>query len=334
MITSHSRTSAFRSSPCRRYLPSARRAFFTAAASILLVASVNVITTSATAQGVNDRYYRFEEGVAGNCASGAGSIVDSYFGSPDGTPDGCPVYSTDVPVAVIPLTGQPDTLSLSFNGAQLILFDSFFLLHRTFGDATLEYFIKVLPDQPRASIFWTRPTTLPDENRFNLFVNPGGGALQGDYREPDGTIHRPLGGGTEVANQWHHVALVKDTQTAAPAHIYTAYVDGVKTISTTDGHPNEPDPDLMWTISGRVGAQFRGLIDEIRLTQRALAPCDFLISASPCSSPTPTPTATGTPSSTPSPSPSPTPTATGSPSSTPRPTPTPRPRPTPAPRPL
>ena len=293
------------------YLATARRALFTAAASIVLMAGVNVITTSATAQGVNDRYYRFEEGVAGDCASGAGSIVDSYFGSPDGTPDGCPVYSTDVPLAVIPLTGQPDTLSLSFNGAQSILFDSFFLLHRTFGDATLEYFIK-FPDQPRNSIFWTRPTTLPDENRFNLYINPGIG-ITGDYRAPDGTIHQPLGGGNGVVNQWHHVAVVKDTQTAAPSHIYNAYVDGVKTLSTLDRHPNEPDPDLMWTISGRVGDQLTGLIDEVRLTQRALEPCDFLISASPCSSPTPTPT----------PRPSP----------TPRFAPTPRPRPTPATRP-
>ena len=73
-------------------------------------------------------------------ASGVSWIL--YFGSPDGTPDGCPVYSADVPFAVIPLTGQPDTLSLSFSGAQSILFDSFFLLHRTFGNATLEYFIK------------------------------------------------------------------------------------------------------------------------------------------------------------------------------------------------
>ncbi|HEY4273470.1 MAG TPA: LamG-like jellyroll fold domain-containing protein [Candidatus Udaeobacter sp.] len=295
------------------YMAAARRALFTAAASIVLVAGVNVITTSATAQGVNDRYYRFEEGVAGDCASGAGSIVDSYFGSPDGTPDGCPVYSTDVPLTVIPLTGQPNTLSLAFNGAQSILFDSFFLLHRTFGDATLEYFIK-FPDQPRNSIFWTRPTTLPDENRFNLYINPGVG-VTGDYREPepDGTIHRPLGGGPVAVNEWHHVALVKDTQTAAPSHIYNAYVDGVKTLSTLDRHPNEPDPDLMWTISGRVGDQLTGLIDEVRLTQRALEPCDFLISASPCFSPTPTPT----------PRPSP----------TPRIAPTPRPRPTPATRP-
>ena len=178
---------------------------------------------------------RFEEGVAGDCASGAGSIVDSYFGSPDGTPDGCPVYSTDVPFAVIPLTGQPDTLSLSFNGAQSILLDSFFLLHRTFGDATLEYFIK-LPYQPRNSIFWTRPTTEPDLNRFNLSINPGG-LLTGDYRAPDGTIHQPLGTGAVEVNEWHHVALVKDTQTAAPMHIYNAYVDGVKTLSALRSPP-------------------------------------------------------------------------------------------------
>jgi len=303
------------------YLAAARRGFFTAAAPVVLVAGMNVITTSAIAQGPNDRYYRFEEGVAGDCASGAGSIVDSYFGSPDGTPDGCPIYSIDVPAAVIPLTGQPNTLSLSFSGAQSILFDSFFLLHRTFGDATLEYFIK-LPDQPRHSIFWTRPTTLPDENRFNLAINPGG-MLTGDYREPTGQIHQPLGGGLALANEWHHVALVKDTQTAAPSHIYTGYVDGVKTVSSLDRHPNEPDPDLMWTISGRVGEQFTGLIDEVRLTQRALAPCDFLISTSPCSSPTPT----GTPSPTPTATPSPTPPCMR------RCSPTPRPRPTPAPRP-
>ena len=59
------------------YFATARRAFFNVVASIVLVAGVNVITTSAIAQGVNDRSYRFEEGVAGNCASGAGSIVDS-----------------------------------------------------------------------------------------------------------------------------------------------------------------------------------------------------------------------------------------------------------------
>ncbi len=43
-------------------------------AAVAVVILAIVITTSASGQGVNDRYYRFEEGVAGNCASGAGSM--------------------------------------------------------------------------------------------------------------------------------------------------------------------------------------------------------------------------------------------------------------------
>ena len=54
----------------------------------------------ALAQGVNDRYYRFEEGAVGSVASGTGSIVDSIWNAPDGTPSGGPIYSGDVPLPV------------------------------------------------------------------------------------------------------------------------------------------------------------------------------------------------------------------------------------------
>ena len=273
--------------------------------------------------GVNDRYYRLEEGVAGDCATGDGSIVDSIWGSADGTPSGCPVYSSDVPVPVIPLTGEPNTLSLAFTGSQSVLFDSFFLLHRGFGDATLEYFIKV-PDQPHHSIFWTRPTTSPDANRFNIAVNDSGG-FGFDYRDPSGILHLTPASVSLFqipVDTWTHIAVVRDTQSSPPAHIYNFFVNGVQTTTAVDPNPNEPDPDLMWTISGRSGFQFTGLIDEIRLTQRALTPEEFLI-ASPTPTPTPSPTPTATA----------TPTATVRPTPTPRIAPTPRPRPTPAPRP-
>src|SRR5258705_3902589 len=97
--------------------------FIYAAVAVVILAIV--ITTSASGQGVNDRYYRLEEGVAGNCASGAGSIVDSYFGSPDGTPDGCPVYSTDVPLAAVPTTGAPKKFFLKFQRAHTNRVQSF-----------------------------------------------------------------------------------------------------------------------------------------------------------------------------------------------------------------
>jgi Concanavalin A-like lectin/glucanases superfamily len=136
-------------------------------------------------------------------------------------------------------------------------------------------------------IFWTRPTTDPDANRFNLNINPGG-ELRGDYREPNGTIHA-VSAGLVLVNQWHHVAIVKDTTRGAPGRtLLRRLYHGVQTGTTFDPNPNKPDPDLMWTIAGRLGFQFTDLIDEIRLTQRALRPEEFLI-ASPGPTPTPGP---------------------------------------------
>jgi hypothetical protein len=259
------------------YLAAARRVCLTTAASIMVVAGANVISTSATAQGVNDRYYRFAEGVAGNAATGVGSIVDSIWGSADGTPSGGPVYSSDVPMAVIPLTGETNTLSLAFNGSQSVLFNSFFLLHRGFGDATLEYFIK-LPNQSHHSIFWTRPTDF-DANRFNIAINSSGGCGF-DYRDPSGVLHLGDAGASLFqipVNTWTHIAVVRDAESLAPAHIYHFFVNGVEASTVSDPNPNEPDPNLMWSIAGRSGYRFTGLIDEIRLTQRALTPDEFLI---------------------------------------------------------
>ncbi|MBI3449723.1 MAG: thrombospondin type 3 repeat-containing protein, partial [Acidobacteria bacterium] len=250
-----------------------------ALAAIASIAGITASAGSPPGPGVNDRYYRFEEGIAGQAATGAGSIVDSIWNSHDGTPGGGPVYSSDVPMAVIPLTGQPNTLSLSFNGAQSILFDSFFLLHRTFGDATLEFFIKV-PDQQHHAIFWTRPDD--NENRFNININPGG-VVNADYSGPLLQRHYPFQGLQLPVNQWSHVAIVKDTISHAPAHFYRVYVNGALIGNgVVDPNPDEPDPGLMWTISGRIGYQMFGLLDEVRLTQRALQPCEFLISSAPC----------------------------------------------------
>jgi len=234
-----------------------------------------LIAPMASAQDLNDRYYRFEEGVAGQGANGTGSIVDSIWNSPDGTPNGEPLYSADVPLPVIPQTGEPNALSLSFGGAQSVLFDSVFLLHRGLGDATLEFFQKG-PNDANEDIFWTRPTTTPDANRFNVFNSSGQCVV--DYREPGGALHEciptPMGD-----NVWTHIAVVKDVTSAAPSHQYRIYVDGI--LRTTTEFPDtfiEPDPQQQWTISGRSGYRFTGLIDEVRLTHRALTPDEFLIS--------------------------------------------------------
>src|SRR6202034_2401991 len=63
-------------------------------------------------------YYVFNEGAAGTAASGAtGAIIDSSSNGYDGTAINSPVYSSSVPANPIPLTGQSNPTSLSFNGS-------------------------------------------------------------------------------------------------------------------------------------------------------------------------------------------------------------------------
>ncbi|MGH7138353.1 MAG: beta strand repeat-containing protein, partial [Pirellulales bacterium] len=58
--------------------------------------------------------WRFQEGTAGQPATGA--ILDSSGHGLDGTPINSPVYSSNVPYSTVPQTGQPDKVSLQFNG--------------------------------------------------------------------------------------------------------------------------------------------------------------------------------------------------------------------------
>ncbi len=218
-------------------------------------------------------WYRFEEGTADMAAGGP--ILDWLDSSPDGTPIGGPVYRADVAAPVISLTGQPNTLSLEFAGGQSVLFNAVFAFHGTSGDATLEFFIKA-PDQPHHSIFWTRHDD-EDTNRYNIAINNGGG-LGLDYRAPSGPLHMNAGAAslTVTPGVWTHVAITRDTVSAAPSHVYNFYRDGVLEGSVTDATPDLPT-STQWALSGRSAFRFVGLLDEIRLSNRALSPAEFLI---------------------------------------------------------
>lgn len=218
-------------------------------------------------------HYRFEEGTAG--AAATGPILDSVDSSPDGLPGGGPVYHADVPMATIPQTGESNTLSLEFTGSESVRFDTIFAFHAGQGDATIELFIKA-PDQSHHSLFWTRGDDA-DTNRYNIAVNPGGG-LGLDYRDPSGSLHMQAGVSsmTVAPGNWAHIAVVRDTVSFAPAHVHRFYRDGVLQGSSTDPSPNLPTSP-QWTMSGRSSFRFVGLVDEVRLSNRALSPADFLI---------------------------------------------------------
>ena len=252
----------------RRWITDVRLAF----AALLLPVACSAATIA---------YYRFEEGSPDAPAVGVGSILDSVDNSADGTPSGDPVYRTDVFGSVVPQTGEANALALEFAGSQSVLFDSAFILHDLYADATLEFFVK-MPVSANRSLFWTRDTQLPDAHRFNIgsrdTYDPEAG-LFFDYREPNGTLRRlhPAGGFQLPADKWVHFAASR-TVTRPSVHTYRFYVDGQLIHSHEDLNPNIPDGGLPWTISGRGPSEhnFTGLLDEIRFSDEALPPTRFL----------------------------------------------------------
>lgn len=235
------------------------------------------------ATGCPTHQYRFEEGAPDQPATGIGSVLDFVDHSGDGTPIGSPVYRADVGwTRVAACQCESNTLSLELTAGQSVKVNSPFIFHNQYGDATLEFLVKPA-QQPHHSLFWTRPDNT-DRNRFNIAINPNGG-FGFDYRDPSGVLHlKPANQSLFQIplNTWTHIAIVRDTQSAAPAHIYDVYVDGFYAATQVDPNPNLPTSDQAWQISGRSGFYFIGSVDEIRFTARKLDPSEFLISETIC----------------------------------------------------
>jgi len=226
--------------------------------------------------------YRFEEGAPDQPATGAGSILDFVDGSRDGTPGGGPVYRADVGFDHVGACQyESNTRSLELGEGQWVSINSPFIFHDQYGDATLEFLVKPV-QQGHVSLFWTRPDN-NDQNRFNIAINSDGG-FGFDYRDPAGVLHLTP---SHIAlfqipvETWTHIAVVRDTQSSAPAHTYDFYVNGVYTTTDFDPDPNLPTSNQAWKISGREFFSFTGSVDEVRFSARKLAPSEFLINAMP-----------------------------------------------------
>lgn len=224
-------------------------------------------------------YYRFETGAAGSTATGAGSILDSSGHGLNGTPVDGPVYRSDVPVNPIPQTGSANTRSLDFNGSSAfvaIADDPRFALTRSL---TIEAFI-----QPRTG-------GVADYNQGQIFFrgDDRGGLdpyFLGLYHnsiefvvEDESYGYAALYAPIPALNIWMHVAGTLDDATGA-MHLW---VNGVSVASTvTNIRPfavlNGPNPGLgIGNVqAANLHETFNGLIDEVRLSDVALQPSQFL----------------------------------------------------------
>jgi hypothetical protein len=125
------------------------------------------------------------------------------------------------------------------------------------------------PGDDHQAILWGRRDSW-DANRFHLWVNPNS-TFAADCRTPDGTIHT-IGFSIPFApNVWTHFAIVRSGNT------YHAYRNGEFASSVTDASPGLPT-SVGWRLSSRETFEYNGLVDELRMSEGALPPEQFLCS--------------------------------------------------------
>ncbi len=227
-------------------------------------------------------YWRFENGVADAEANDPGSILDSVgglHGSPHPTIG--PVYRADVFGTPVPSTGEANTLSLEIkdltsSGGAYVAFTGQFPFNVGQGDKTIEFWFRS-DFIHNGMIVFGRADAVNAANYWAINVNFDT-SISMHYTSPSGVFHQVIGGVSEngigdgffVGGSWHHVAVTRS------GNLYKGYGDGVEYFSVTDMAPDLPDASG-WRWNGRPSNQpFLGGIDEMRITNEALLPSQFL----------------------------------------------------------
>ena len=214
---------------------------------------------------LQDAYWRFEEGVAGEIVpSGSNTVLDSinfndmqrWAGDPDPTDATAPTYTTDVPAPVIPLTGQPNLLALDFvpfpdwSGGQDIYTDTKSIDNPIVDEITIEasfkyrYVGSIAGLDPVQGIVcregWDKiPTT--HEPAYVLRVRDTG-HLQVQLVDGAGVVHEFTTDWVVQTGRWYHAATVNDGSTCK---LYVDKNDGKGFV-------------LQGTIEGLQGAMWQG----------------------------------------------------------------------------
>jgi hypothetical protein len=226
-------------------------------------------------------YWRFEEGVAGRGASGPNSIIDSSGNGLNGTAIHTPAYRTTVAVPFVPLTGAANNLALDISGVDEFVSMPDYAPLRLTHSLTVEAYINLLSFQTFAPTGEQQIVFRGDTSGMAAYsLEIVGTNLAFSIENAAGTkatVQVPF---SAYLHQWVHVAGSLDDATGN----LSLYVNGMLVASMNTpirpvGTLTGPEPGLSIGNnqgSSSYGENFSGLVDEVRISNQALQPSQFL----------------------------------------------------------
>lgn len=212
---------------------------------------------SGAAHATTLNYWRFEEGNAAYTADAAGGITGELYQYP------YVQWSSEVPSATVPLTGQQNNHSIYFGGGMVdITTPQAMPLGMEF---TIEFFFNAAEPVLSSSFF-----ALANGPFLDAALSDGPDYMLGFYF---GSNLEITSADLVTINEWHHFALVK-----IPGE-FSVFIDG----ALQGGGSLPPATDGPYVFSGSdeegtrsIGNGFRGYLDEFRISDTALMPSQFL----------------------------------------------------------
>lgn len=239
-----------------------------------------MLVTPITSRAATVAYWRFEEGTSG---SAAGDILDSSGNGLTGTAVNGPVYNSAVPVTTIPQTGAANSTCLNFNGTSQRIFVPDYAQLALTHSFTIEAYVNIHGQLGAANdiVFRGDDRQSNDPYSFNVIGNTL--AL-----EVTNSSNTSASVGAPIAyNTWIHVAGELDDATGKLSLfengvLVNSITTSIRPFATLD--PNShPGVGIGNVQTPTYNQYFEGSMDEVRISDQALSPSQFLNAPEPSS---------------------------------------------------